>query len=232
MQYNLGMVTVLNGYNLVTANQNQFAMNWAGVKAGDRFTVKNSDVWYVIAAVPYLIVVSGISYYQLALSSNYMGPDNTAAGYAIHEGFSPNFGFPTMKYGDTSTPAIFTLAILGIDTVLGEMIPRITAIPFSATITPPQFLSRHHILNIGTLTGNITVAAPYSGVVIDGAQITFRFSQDATGSRTTSWNAAYVFGTDVTAAMIPGTANATYEITFRYAALVSKWRAIDIKRGF
>lgn len=125
MQYNIGTVSVTNGSNLVTAVQPNPAMNWVSVKAGMPFTINNTGVWYTVAADAYLIADAGFNYWRFALNSTYAGTTNTNAGYAVHEGFSPYYGIPTMVYGDTNTPAIFTRAILAIDALIYAYTPPV-----------------------------------------------------------------------------------------------------------
>lgn len=107
--------------------------------------------------------------------------------------------------------------------------PRATTVAYSATIAPNAATT--DVLNVGVLTGNLTMAAP-SGTPADGQDLLVRFQQDATGGRTISWNSIYAFGSDVTAAMIPTTANAKWEQTFSYNTTDAKWRATGILRGF
>lgn len=107
---------------------------------------------------------------------------------------------------------------------------KITTVSYNANITP---VGDYHlnILNIGTQTGNITFAAP-SGTVVDGNQLVIRFVINGTGGYTLTWNSAFAFGTDITAAMLPTTANAKFEIKFIYDSTSSKWRAVALVRGF
>lgn len=100
---------------------------------------------------------------------------------------------------------------------------------YAATITPD--VDSTDVLNIAALTGNVTIANP-TGTPHDGQALRIRFTQDATGSRTHTFGTAYAFGTDVTAALLPATANAKYEALFVYNAVTSKWRAVSIVRGF
>lgn len=61
-------------------------------------------------------------------------------------------------------------------------------VPYAATITvDPQLGSA---VFVGSLTGNITVAAPTNPEI--GDRLTFKFIQDATGGRTITWNAVFV----------------------------------------
>lgn len=107
--------------------------------------------------------------------------------------------------------------------------PAAVAIAYAATITPNADTTS--IVNVGTLTGNITIAAP-TGTPTDGQGMSFRFTQDGTGSRTYTWNAAFVFGTDILSTDLPATANAKFEVGFKWHAATSKWRCIALVRGF
>ena len=106
--------------------------------------------------------------------------------------------------------------------------PEVTAITFASTITPNADTTE--IANVGQLTGALTVAAP-SGTPVDGQNLRFRFVQDATG-RAITWNAAFAFGTDITAALVPTTASAKFEVLFTWNTTDSKWRCMAISRGF
>lgn len=63
----------------------------------------------------------------------------------------------------------------------------INSIAYAATITPDASISQ--IVSVGTLTNNITVAAPTSPT--SGQKLTFLFTQDGTGGRTVTWNATF-----------------------------------------
>lgn len=108
---------------------------------------------------------------------------------------------------------------------------RIVAIAYAASITPN--CGTTDCLNVGELTGALTVNAP-TGTKVDGQNLRFRFDQDATGRVITfaSGAGAYAFGTDVTSALIPSTANAKFEIMFTWHAGDSRWRAVSLTRGF
>jgi hypothetical protein len=71
-------------------------------------------------------------------------------------------------------------------TLIGGGPYDVEAITFAATITPAANLRR---VKTVTLTGNITVAAPTGAY--PGAELLFIFTQDATGGRTVTWNAAF-----------------------------------------
>lgn len=105
---------------------------------------------------------------------------------------------------------------------------KVVAITFASSITPNADTTE--IANVGTLTGAITINAP-TGTPQDGQNLTFRFVQDSTG-RAFTWNAAFAFGTDITAAMLPVTASAKFEVMFTWYATDSKWRCRSLVRGF
>lgn len=107
--------------------------------------------------------------------------------------------------------------------------PRISTVSYGATVTPD--CSTTDVLNIGALTGNLTLAAP-SGTPVDGQILTVRLVQDGTGGRTITYNAIYAFGTDITAALDPTAASSKWERVFQYHSGDSKWRAVGIVRGF
>lgn len=106
---------------------------------------------------------------------------------------------------------------------------RATTVAYAATVTPNADTT--DVLNIGALTGNLTLAAP-TGTPRDGQTLMLRLQQDGTGSRTITYNAAFAFGTDVTAALDPSTASAKWTRLFAWNASDSKWRALAIARGF
>lgn len=106
---------------------------------------------------------------------------------------------------------------------------RATASAYAATVTPNSDIT--DVLNVGTLTGNLTLANP-TGTPVDGQNLRVRMAQDATGSRTVSFGTAYAFGTDVTTSLIPSAASVKWEMLFTWNATDSKWRATAIVRGF
>lgn len=103
-----------------------------------------------------------------------------------------------------------------------------TTIAYAASITPDA--DSYGIYNVGTLTGAITINN-YTGTPDDGQTITFRFIQDATG-RAFTWGSNWSFGTDITAGDLPTTANANFEVMFRYNAVATKFRCAGLLRGF
>lgn len=72
-----------------------------------------------------------------------------------------------------------------------------------------------------TLTGAVTMGVPVSPV--DGQSLQFRLTQDATGSRIVTWNAAYKFSGG-SAPTLTVTAAKTDFVSFRYNAGAAVWQ--------
>ncbi len=151
----------------------------------------------------------------------------TAANPVLADG-EPGFERDTgkRKTGDGTTP----WNSLRYDADGTEPIaPRVTTVAYAAAITPN--CDTTGVLNVGALTGNLTMQAP-AGTPRDGQTLTMRISTDATAGRTITWNSAYAFGTDITTALIPTTANAKWQLIFQWSAADAKWRACGLVRGF
>jgi hypothetical protein len=88
-------------------------------------------------------------------------------------------------------------------------------VAYAATITPDQY--KGEILIVGALTGNLTIAAPAEPYV--GQRLRFRFLQDATGSRTITWNGVFV----TNGWTVQSAANARSAVAFLYDG--SNWVA-------
>ena len=148
-----------------------------------------------------------------------------AAGVQLYFGTpagqpNPDYNISTAAQSLTPAKQLQALQNIGLETP--------TAVPYAAAITPNADTT--DFVNVAQLTGALTVNAP-SGTPHDGQELLFRFIQDATG-RVITWNAAYAFGTDFPSANVPSTANAKFEVKFRYNATDAKWRCISILRGF
>lgn len=74
----------------------------------------------------------------------------------------------------------------GNDLSIGGMGGSISPV-FVTTYTPDPYVATN--IFMGTLTNNITIAAPTNSHV--GARLTFFFLQDGTGGRTITWNGAF-----------------------------------------
>lgn len=108
--------------------------------------------------------------------------------------------------------------------------PSVRSASYASTVTPN--VPNTDILEIGALTGDITIANPANSTPVDGQGLRLRLSQDGVGGRTITWGSQFAFGTDMTTAMIPTAANAKWEMAFRWHAGTSKWRCTSILRGF
>lgn len=60
---------------------------------------------------------------------------------------------------------------------------------FAAEITPDP--RNGEVINVGTLTGNITIANPPAAAKLVGRKITFKFTQDGTGGRTIAFGTEF-----------------------------------------
>jgi hypothetical protein len=91
-------------------------------------------------------------------------------------------------------------------------------VPYAASITPSADLGQTQI--VGALTGNLTVNAPSYPVL--GQRLTFNFTQDATGTRTVTFNSVFKKdGGTFTASTGNG---AKCSITFEYDG--TDWREV------
>lgn len=80
-----------------------------------------------------------------------------------------------------------------------------------------------------TLGGNRTISNPTNPT--DGQKIVYRLKQDATGSRTITWGAAFRFGIDVPNPTLTTTAAKTDYIGFIYNGTDSTWDCLAVTRG-
>lgn len=101
------------------------------------------------------------------------------------------------------------------------------AIPLTdgATITIDAARSSYHRV---TLAGNRTLAAPLNPS--DGQRLVIEVVQDATGTRTLTWNAAFAFSTTYTNALTTTAAKRDI-FEFIYNLTTSKWQAITASKN-
>ena len=91
---------------------------------------------------------------------------------------------------------------------------------YSDTFSPDNLSGA--VLNIGVLTGNMTVNAPKANIS-SSKNLTLCFTQDATGGRTLTWNSVYLpYGWQPQSA-----ANATSNITFAWNGSSGKWHKVS-----
>jgi hypothetical protein len=150
-----------------------------------------------------------------------------AANVSLYFGAVPGTGNANFNI-NTAAQTLSRAQQLQVAANLGLGLGKVTAVPFAATLNINT--DNTEFANVAQLTGAVTVAAP-TGTPADGQILIFRFIQDATG-RVITWNAIFAFGTDFPSANVPATANAKFEVGFRYNATDSKWRCFHIARGF
>lgn len=80
-----------------------------------------------------------------------------------------------------------------------------------------------------TLAGNRTMGAPTNP--IDGRTALFRVRQDATGSRTLTWNAAFAFATNLPVPVLSTAANKVDYVGFIYNGVTAKWECLSYLLG-
>lgn len=98
------------------------------------------------------------------------------------------------------------------------VLPAVVALTDGATIATDASLGNLFTVTLG---GNRTMAAPTNPT--DGQVIRYRVTQDATGSRLITWNAAFRFGTTYPAPTLSTAAAKVDYVEFQYSAADSKW---------
>lgn len=106
---------------------------------------------------------------------------------------------------------------------------KATTVSYAASITPNPTTT--DILNVGTLTGNITILAPGT-TAEDGQNLLMRFTQDATGGRvvtfTTGSSGAFEYAYGMSSSMLPTAASVSYSVLAKWVASASRWRIVAI----
>jgi len=105
---------------------------------------------------------------------------------------------------------------------------RVVALTDAVTITPKCTTTD---LGVVTLGGNRTIANP-SGVAAAGQELRLRLKQDATGSRTVTWDTKYRFSTDIPRPTLSTAAGKTDYVRFIYNSDDDKWDCQQVVRGF
>lgn len=100
-------------------------------------------------------------------------------------------------------------AQLGSSGIAGQLAPKVVPLTDAATIAVDASAGNDFRV---TITANRTMGAPSN--LADGQAFTIAITQDATGGRTVTWNAAYKFGT-AGAPTLTATANATDVLAFK-----------------
>lgn len=108
----------------------------------------------------------------------------------------------------------------------GAVIESVSALTDAATIAVDATLG--NIFTV-TLAGNRTLGNPTGAV--NGQKLIFRIRQDATGSRTLSYDTKFRFGTDVTSPTLTTTAAKTDYIGVIYHGADDKFDVIAVVKG-
>lgn len=106
----------------------------------------------------------------------------------------------------------------------------VTTLTDAATIAVDASAAHNGIFK-ATLAGNRTMGAP-SGSPTDGQTIEFWIKQDATGSRTITWNSIYLFCDTVAEPTLSTTANYTDIVCFQYNSTLAKWMCTAALLGY
>lgn len=175
----------------------------------------------------------GLAYVEPSATVTLVDDDNT---YAV----KPNVFGPMSVYADTGS----TVNADVVDTiVLRDMMadgPGTIAAALRAA--PPSLVTKPYVLTDGatitpdctrgsyqrvTLAGNRTVAAPLNPG--DGQRLVIEVIQDATGSRTLTWNAVFAFGTITNALTTTASKRDIFE--FIYNSTAAKWYVLNASKN-
>ena len=132
----------------------------------------------------------------------------------------------TTDFTNRLTKSVNTTNLTSIANGTGDFTPPKT-LTDAATITVDAGTGNHFRVTLG---GNRTLAAPTNPT--DGQRIVFEIIQDATGSRTLTWNGSYAFGTDVPSPTLTTTANKRDFVTFVYNSTAAKWYCVEAVKGY
>lgn len=108
--------------------------------------------------------------------------------------------------------------------------PTVTNLTDAATITVDAAVLGDGGVGRVTLGGNRTLGAPSNPV--DGQVIVIEVTQDGTGNRTLSYNAVYLFSTDVPSPTLSTAAGKMDTMAFRYNSTLVKWICLAVNKGF
>jgi len=103
--------------------------DWSSVLKGAMFMFQGDNVSYFVGSTV-APSVSDSGYWELLLTSEYVGTQKTGASYVIHQDFEANVGLPLMRSGDVETGIIFSRAMQKI----GELL--VTGLVLEGTYTP------------------------------------------------------------------------------------------------
>jgi hypothetical protein len=110
-------------------------------------------------------------------------------------------------------------------TLTTALAPAVSALTDASTIATNAALGNVFTVTLG---GNRTMGAPTNPV--SGQVIAYDLTQDGSGSRTITWNAAFDFGANGAPALSTAAA-AVDEVGFRYNAALAKWICLGSALG-
>lgn len=140
--------------------------------------------------------------------------DTTGAGHYIDHLYALD--------GEHNTAGSYVDATASTKEIIVNSLHRRNAITYAASITPNPWNGT--FIDVGTLTGAITVNNVAAGNYWNAQQLTFKFTQDATGGRVVTW------GTNYTVNWTPDTAaNKVNMITFEWDG--TKYRQTGVGTG-
>jgi hypothetical protein len=111
-------------------------------------------------------------------------------------------------------------------TMTGRFVTAAVALTDAVTVSVDALGGNDFVLTLG---GNRTIAAPANPAA--NQRIIFELIQDATGSRTVTWDSVYSFGSG-SAPTLSTAASAADQVAFRYSAAKSKWLYLGSNGGF
>lgn len=167
--------------------------------------------------------------------NGYLGLDSNGDAVGILVG-------RVITYADLSTTSLeqgewcyisdTKVAVVGNSTTPGDYFPMqkkevAVALTDAATIATDASLGSYFTV---TLQGNRTLGNPTN--MMDGQKVTWRFLQDAAGTRTITLDTAFRLGTDLTSVSIGTGANKASYLSARYHLADAKWDVVELVRGF
>ena len=136
-------------------------------------------------------------------------------------------------YFDTYTAGFeFTKTMFFDGGISASSLRDVAAPAYATTVTPTLTSNRNLIVNVGTLTGPVTIGPPTGSSLDDGTTIIVRLREDSTGGRAIALDASYAVGSNPTVAQINTGAGNGIELKFEYDAPETKWRYVGLAQGF
>lgn len=153
MQVSVGTVSVTNNSNRVISNQEEFSSDWSVVAVGSWFTTSDAghNVTYQVAQL--LDPATSVSgFWEVLLSTPYLGATNAAAFFAITNDFTSYGAIPLLNRGDAESATIFSRAMQTIASILSAFNTRITTLESTVTPAAPSAVSTITLPTSGAVT--------------------------------------------------------------------------------